>query len=83
MKLLGCTKLITPTPAAAPVAAIMASCEVQLIEFPSLEFFLDETHPSYPYAKTYETAKQEPLVVLHTSGSTGMRITLNQCRDIH
>ena len=73
MKLLGCTKLISPTPAAPAVTAIVVSCNVQLLEFPSLEFFLDETHPKYPYVKAYETAKDEPLVVLHTSGSTGKR----------
>ena len=44
---------------------------MQLFEFPSLEYLLDEVHPKFQYAKVYETAKDEPLVVLHTSGSTG------------
>ena len=32
----------------------------------------EEPVPAYPYNKTFEEARQEPLVVLHTSGSTGL-----------
>ena len=43
-------------------------------EIPSLEELLEpENKPeSFPFNKTYEEAKNDPLCVLHTSGSTGM-----------
>ena len=40
---------------------------------PELDELLKEEKVSdYPYQKTFEEARQEPLVVLHTSGSTGL-----------
>ena len=40
---------------------------------PTLEdLLMTEEGPVYPYSKTYSQAKQEPFVVLHTSGSTGL-----------
>lgn len=40
-------------------------------EVPSLEkMFEDESH-QYPYNETFESAKWNPIVVLHSSGSTG------------
>jgi acyl-coenzyme A synthetase/AMP-(fatty) acid ligase len=39
---------------------------------PNIEYFLDQEHPHYAYDKTFESAKTEPLVVVHTSGSTGV-----------
>ena len=42
---------------------------------PELERWLDaRTVDSYPYAKTFEQARYEPFVVVHTSGSTGKQI---------
>ena len=41
--------------------------------FPGLDYFLqDDTVEHYPYLKTFAEARLEPLVVLHTSGSTGI-----------
>ena len=40
---------------------------------PSLDYFLEQTDVlNYPYEKTFEQARFDPLVVLHTSGSTGI-----------
>ncbi|KAI9835516.1 MAG: hypothetical protein M1819_001967 [Sarea resinae] len=40
---------------------------------PEVADILDESKvPHHPYEKTYEDAKTEPVVVLHTSGSTGL-----------
>ena len=44
------------------------------ISFPGLDYFL-HSHAvvdHYPYLKTFDEARPEPLVVLHTSGSTGV-----------
>ncbi|KAK6082367.1 nonribosomal peptide synthetase [Seiridium cupressi] len=35
------------------------------------KWFPDEKVPHFPYNKTYEDAEWDPVVVLHTSGSTG------------
>lgn len=40
-------------------------------EVPELEELLTQRYPLYEYSKTFEEAKHEPLVVLHTSGTTG------------
>jgi thioester reductase-like protein/acyl-CoA synthetase (AMP-forming)/AMP-acid ligase II len=51
---------------------IKAEKEFQDITAPGLEWFLEETEVKhYPYTKTYEEAKNDPAVVLHSSGSTG------------
>ncbi|TAQ86889.1 hypothetical protein B7494_g4804 [Chlorociboria aeruginascens] len=40
---------------------------------PDLEELLDETPvPMYPYNKTFEEARKDPCLVLHTTGSTGL-----------
>lgn len=41
-------------------------------EIPSLASLLHEEYPHYPFDKTFENAKWEPLVVVHTSGTTGI-----------
>lgn len=44
-----------------------------VIDCPELDFFVDETPgPHYPYNKTWAEASNEPTLVLHTSGSTGL-----------
>jgi acyl-CoA synthetase (AMP-forming)/AMP-acid ligase II len=39
---------------------------------PPLKEWLQASPSSFPYAKTFEEAQWHPLVVLHTSGSTGL-----------
>lgn len=36
------------------------------------KWFPEKEVPHFPYDKTYEEAEWDPLVVLHTSGSTGL-----------
>lgn len=46
---------------------------MKTILFPGLDHFLkDDTVEHYPYLKTFAQARLEPLVALHTSGSTGI-----------
>ena len=40
-------------------------------EVPSLEEMFETESHQYPYNETYENAKWNPIVVLHSSGSTG------------
>lgn len=36
------------------------------------QWFSEEKAPDFPYNRTFEEAKWDPFVVLHTSGSTGL-----------
>jgi AMP-binding enzyme len=40
-------------------------------QLPDLASLLGDKHQHFPYTKTFEEAHSEPLVVLHTSGTTG------------
>ena len=44
---------------------------MRIIHVPGLEELLAGHYPHYPYNKTFEEARYEPLIALHTSGSTG------------
>lgn len=51
---------------------ILAARPMKHVVIPDLEELLDPTNaPHYPYEKTFEEAKYDPYVVLHTSGTTG------------
>jgi acyl-CoA synthetase (AMP-forming)/AMP-acid ligase II len=53
------------------VGEILAHREMSTYSIPSLCQLLDEQHSHYTYEKTLEEARSEPLVALHTSGTTG------------
>lgn len=38
---------------------------------PSFQVMLDSQPEHYPYEKSFEEARNDPIVVLHSSGSTG------------
>ncbi|KPM41877.1 hypothetical protein AK830_g4721 [Neonectria ditissima] len=54
--------------------------DMQSTEVPSADTWLSSTLPPFPYSKPFEEARWDPLVVLHTSGSTGFPkpITMRQ-----
>ena len=57
----------------AAVEHILAERAMEHITIPDLEQWLDEDLAAiYPYDKTFENAQHEPVVILHTSGSTGL-----------
>lgn len=70
--LLDCQVLIAPSPRPQAVTAIAECHDIRVLEIPSVEELLGNTYPPYPYEKSFETARKEPLVVLHTSGTTGL-----------
>ncbi|EEA24838.1 hypothetical protein TMatcc_007939 [Talaromyces marneffei ATCC 18224] len=45
--------------------------DIKIHRVPMPTFFLDGKYDPFPYAKSFEEAHDEPLVVLHTSGTTG------------
>lgn len=73
---LECTKLVTVEPQPPAISSVLEEGPYRVIHIPSLEELLsgDENGapPDYPYEKLYEEAKDEPIFILHTSGSTGI-----------
>jgi acyl-coenzyme A synthetase/AMP-(fatty) acid ligase len=56
------------------VSSMIGTHELQLFDVPELsELLWTVNEPKhYPYTKTFAEAKNDPFLVLHTSGSTGM-----------
>lgn len=67
-------------------AAGACNVATKTMAFPSLEWCLDATGtPDYPYSRTFDEAKWEDILVIHTSGTTGMCVTLSttSCKNKH
>lgn len=52
-----------------PLQALAASITSDAV--PSLKIMLDNESEPYPYTKSFEEARNDPIAVLHSSGSTG------------
>ena len=64
---------MTPVSPRLPVvAAISRVYPLRVVNSPSLNGLLDSTYAHYPYSKTFAEAKDEPLLVTHTSGTTSI-----------
>ncbi|KAK0610018.1 hypothetical protein B0T17DRAFT_585387 [Bombardia bombarda] len=70
---LKCKILITidPTPTAA-LAIMEAVKPPRQLVIPSVDELLSKSFPHYIYAKTFEKARLDPFMIIHTSGSTGL-----------
>lgn len=67
---LSCIKMVTTNPEPAAVPTIPAEYSMTKVQIPSIQELLgchDILH--YPYAQTFEEANDEPIFILHTSGS--------------
>jgi acyl-coenzyme A synthetase/AMP-(fatty) acid ligase len=64
--------LLTPEPRPPTVATVLGIQSLNVLSVPSLAELLDITHEHFPYNKKFEDAKNEPLVAIHTSGTTGL-----------
>lgn len=70
----GCKLYLRPEETAESVTQILKSApHIQTVTFPPLDDFFNETEasPVY-YPKTWEQGKDDPWMVFHTSGTTGM-----------
>ncbi|TVY56661.1 Non-canonical non-ribosomal peptide synthetase FUB8 [Lachnellula cervina] len=70
--ILDCKVILAPTPRPPPTTAILAEHTMQILEVPSVEHLITTKYPFFPFNKTFGHAWNEPLVVFHTSGSTGL-----------
>ncbi|KAL1982511.1 hypothetical protein VTN96DRAFT_1236 [Rasamsonia emersonii] len=81
LKAAGCSKFLHATTTAALAQSLKdgwphaegTSGELLTLQVPEYQEFLDETPaPHYPYEKTFDEAKNDPFLILHTSGTTGL-----------
>lgn len=49
-----------------------ASRNLEVAQIASLDECLTAESTPYPYEKTFEEAKWDPIVIIHTSGTTGL-----------
>lgn len=47
--------------------------ELRPMQVASLDEIFNQTGPQYPYLKSFDEARDDPIVVLHSSGSTGQQ----------
>ncbi|PYH90761.1 acetyl-CoA synthetase-like protein, partial [Aspergillus ellipticus CBS 707.79] len=69
---LKCTTLLAPVPRPPPATAILEAKSLKALDVPSIKELLSTEYPVFKFSKTYPEAATEPLIVLHTSGSTGI-----------
>ncbi|TGO09590.1 hypothetical protein BTUL_0160g00060 [Botrytis tulipae] len=70
---MSCKVLLTTSPQPPTVAPIVKLHDyLRILTIPSIEELLNTTYEYFPYGKIFEEAKGEPLVALHTSGTTGL-----------
>ena len=67
---LHCKTILAPSASPKIVDAVIALHSLKLVKVQEVEELLAKDHPHFAFDKTFENARQEPLVVLHTSGST-------------
>ncbi|KAF5867602.1 putative nrps-like enzyme protein [Botrytis fragariae] len=68
-----CKTLVTTSPQSTqlqPMIAALSSMGIQILELPNILNLIGKPHENFPFKKTFEAAKDEPFMVLHTSGTT-------------
>lgn len=63
--------MLTPSTPFPVVGDVVAKLRMKTFEIPSADELLTSTGSPYPYTKTFAQHKHEPLICLHTSGTTG------------
>lgn len=53
------------------MAPLLAAHPMRLLQFPKLEGLLSGRALHYPYRKTFQEGYNDPLLSIHTSGTTG------------
>ena len=74
LELTQCQKVLVCGSGSREIAESIASVSdvtLQIHSTPSIWTFLNAEHQLFPHTKTFDQAWAEPLVVLHTSGTTG------------
>ena len=70
--LTNCAILVHTDPPAPFAQALLAQHPINSYQIPSLDELLAEDEaPPFPFTKAFDEVKNDPVLVLHTSGSTG------------
>jgi acyl-CoA synthetase (AMP-forming)/AMP-acid ligase II len=68
-----CNTWLLPSQNVGNISEVLKVHPMRVFDCPDLDFFIDETPVEhYPYNKTWAESSTEPILVLHTSGSTGL-----------
>ncbi|KAM3081036.1 hypothetical protein ACMFMG_004993 [Clarireedia jacksonii] len=68
-----CRTLVTSDPISPPARVILDAVKpLRHFTVPSVEELLSKQYPPYELSKTFEELRQTPMVVMHTSGTTGL-----------
>ncbi len=67
---LKCKTILAPSKSPTIVPAFLALHPLNLVKVQEVEEILANEYPHFNYQKSFVSARQEPLVVLHTSGTT-------------
>lgn len=65
-----CDTLLAPVLRPPVTDAILEACKLRVLQVPTTEDLFDRSYPHFSFDKSFEDARHEPLVVLHTSGTT-------------
>ncbi|KAH7120924.1 hypothetical protein B0J11DRAFT_569715 [Dendryphion nanum] len=65
------TIMLAPSSPLPIIQEVAQKRPMKVYTVPSLETLLDTPSSPYPYTKTFSASKDDPLIVLHTSGTTG------------
>ncbi|KAG9191819.1 hypothetical protein G6011_10553 [Alternaria panax] len=63
--------MLTPELPMPVVQGVLSNRSMKTLQIPSVEELLKRNVEPYPYKKTFREHSQEPLICLHTSGTTG------------
>ncbi|CAG8974364.1 hypothetical protein HYALB_00011296, partial [Hymenoscyphus albidus] len=78
---LGCETLIVTDSISPMFAGAISSHDLNVLQVPGIHELLDAQTRPYPYNKTWEEAKDDPLLALHISGSTSIPKALTWTHD--
>ena len=67
-----CKVMLAAEPLLPLTSDILNARPMHLLRAPSVEELLKTKYAHYPFTKTFEAARNEPLAVLHTSGTTAL-----------
>ncbi|KAF2995268.1 hypothetical protein E8E13_004033 [Curvularia kusanoi] len=63
--------MLVPSETSPVVSEVLLQRPMHTLDFPAVEYLLTASTTPYTWTKTFEVSKNEPLVCLHTSGTTG------------
>lgn len=74
-----CKVIATPSQIPAGIAQVIDALNLRHLVFPPLSYWLAESleeDKPYEFSRSFEEGRLDPFMVLHTSGSTGMHVSV-------